>query len=139
MLCLVDEEVRFALIEHGDRVTKKKGELLFQTGKTSSGIYLILSGRVQTSLEDASKGSRIADSGSLLGVPATINGAAYSITAIVKEDAELIHVSRAQLLELMRTNPAVALSIIDLLSREVRELRLVIKAPAHTKESQPIH
>jgi CRP-like cAMP-binding protein len=136
MLCVVEEQVRSALIEHGDRVRKEKGELLFQTGKTSSGIYLVVSGRVQTSLGIDSKGTRIAEAGSLLGVPATINGAAYSITATVKEDAELIHVSRAQLLELMRTNPAVALSIIDLLSREVRELRLVIKSP---KRSDTIH
>jgi CRP-like cAMP-binding protein len=135
MLCVVDEEVRSALVEHGDRVMKRKGEILFQTGKTSSGIYLVVNGRVQTSMGN-DRVARIAEAGSLLGVPATINGAAYSITATVKDDAELIHVSRVQLLELMRTNPAVALSIIDLLSREVRELRLVIKAP---KKSHAIH
>jgi CRP-like cAMP-binding protein len=120
-------------------VNKEKGAMLFQEGKTSSGIYLVVSGRVQTSMANDVKVARTAEAGSLLGVPATINGAAYSITATVKEDAELIHVSRAQLLELMRTNPAVALSIIDVLSKEVRELRLAIKAPAHSKRSHTIH
>src|SRR4051794_14544360 len=94
-------------------------------------MYLIVSGSVQTHIgSGVNHEPRVAESGSLLGVPATINGVAYSISAKVKEDAELIHVSCPQLLELIRSNPAVALSIIDLLSREVREMRLEIKKPS---------
>jgi CRP-like cAMP-binding protein len=130
MLCVTDEEVRSALVKHGDKVDMRKGTVLFEQGKTAEGMYLIVSGKVQTDLGNGSHGSRVAEPGSLLGVPATINGVAYSISAKVKEDAELVHVSRPQLLELMRSNPAVALSIIDLLSREVREMRLEIKKPS---------
>ena len=130
MLCVTDEEVRSALIRHGEKLELPKGSLLFEQGKTANGMYLIVSGKVQT---DFGRGGthvpRLAESGSLLGVPATINGMAYSISAKVKEDAELIHVSRPQLLKLMQDNPTVALSIIDLLSREVREMRLQIKKP----------
>jgi CRP-like cAMP-binding protein len=130
MLCVTDEEVRSALARHGEKVEMPRGSVLFEQGKQADGIYLILSGRVQTDLGSSGhQVPRIAESGSLLGVPATINGAAYSISAKVKEDAELIHVSRPQLLELMKNNPVVALSIIDLLSREVREMRLEIKKP----------
>ena len=130
MLCVTDDDVRSALVEHGEKVWMPKGSVLFEQGKTADGMYLIVSGQVQTQIGNGlGHLPRIAESGSLLGVPATINGAAYSISAKVNEDAELIHVSRSQLLELMRGNPAVALSIIDLLSREVRDMRLEIKKP----------
>jgi CRP-like cAMP-binding protein len=130
MLCVTDDDVRSALMEHGEKVWMPKGSILFEQGKTADGMYLIVSGQVQTQIGNGlGHLPRIAESGSLLGVPATINGAVYSISAKVNEDAELIHVSRSQLLKLMRRNPAVALSIIDLLSREVRDMRLEIKKP----------
>jgi len=134
MLCLTDNEVRSALVKHGEKVSMPKGAVLFEQGKTAEGMYLIVSGSVQTNIGGGvNHVPRVAESGSLLGVPATINGVAYSISAIVKEDAELVRVSRPQLLELMRSNPAVALSIIDLLSCEVREMRLEIKKPTNRK------
>jgi CRP-like cAMP-binding protein len=130
MLCVKDEEVRSVLVRHGDKVEMSKGTVLFEQGETAEGMYLIVSGKVQTDFGNGgTRVPRVAVPGSLLGVPATINGVAYSISAMVQEDAELVHVSRPQLLELMRSNPAVALSIIDLLSREVREMRMEIKKP----------
>jgi CRP-like cAMP-binding protein len=130
MLSVTDEKVRTALVQHGDKIEVARGAVLFEQGKKADGMYLIVSGKVQTDLgKGGTHVSRIAEAGSLLGVPATINGVAYSISAEVKEDAELVHVSRPQLLKLMRSNPAVALSIIDLLSRELREMRLEIKRP----------
>jgi CRP/FNR family transcriptional regulator, dissimilatory nitrate respiration regulator len=134
MLCITDNNVRSALVKHGVKVSMPKGAFLFEQGKTADGMYLIVSGSVQTNIGGGvNHVPRVAESGSLLGVPATINGVAYSISARVKEDAELVRVSRPQLLELMRSNPAVALSIIDLLSREVREMRLEIKKPTNRK------
>ena len=134
MLCVTDNDVRAALTQRGEKLSMPKGSVLFEQGKTASGMYLIVSGKVQTQIGSGiGQVPRVAESGSLLGVPATINGAAYSISAKVKEDAELIHVSRPRLLELMRENPAVALSIIDLLSREVRDMRLEIKKPPRVR------
>jgi CRP-like cAMP-binding protein len=128
MLDVIDEEVRSALTLCGERVEREKGSALFQQGERSSGMFLVLRGKIQTKIGwSGDLLPRLAGAGSLLGVPATINGEAYSISATVEEDAELIQVSRARLLELMRSNPKVALSIIDLLSKEVREMRCALK------------
>jgi CRP-like cAMP-binding protein len=130
MLSVASEQVRSALQQHGDLVGRESGAMLFEEGESSTGIYLVLSGTVQTSVGEGSrKVSRLAGPGSLLGIPATINGTAYSISASVKDQAELVHISRPQLLELMRTTPAVSLAIIDMLSQEIREMRQEIKKP----------
>jgi CRP/FNR family transcriptional regulator, polysaccharide utilization system transcription regulator len=128
MLDVIDEEVRSALTKYGEKVEREKGSALFQQSKRSRGMFLVLSGKIQTRIGwSGDMLPRLAEAGSLLGVPATINGEAHSISATVTEDAELIHVSRARLLELMRNNPKVALSIIDLLSKEVRDMRRELK------------
>jgi CRP-like cAMP-binding protein len=133
MLDVIDEEVRSALTKYGEKVEREKGTALFQQGDRSRGIFLVLSGKIRTKIGRSNELlPRLAEAGSLLGVPATINGDAYSISATVTEDAELIHLSRAQLLKVMRSNPKVAISIIDLLSKEVREMRREIK------KSQPV-
>jgi CRP-like cAMP-binding protein len=130
MLELTSEPVRSALIKFGTTVAKEAGAVLFEQGKPSTGIYLILNGKVQTCVRSAGElMPRTATVGTILGIPATINGECYSISAIVQEDAELIHVSREQLLRAMRSDSAVALSIVDLLSKEVREIREELKKP----------
>ncbi len=132
MLVVTNEHVRSALTKCGNAVAREAGAVLFEQGKPSTGIYLILGGKVHTKIGWSGEMlPRIARAGTILGVPATINGECYSISATVKEDAELIHVSREQLLQVMRSDPAVALSIIDLLSKEVREMRQELKKP-HT-------
>jgi CRP-like cAMP-binding protein len=126
-MLLASEEIRNALIRHGDVVELKGGTTLFEEGKQSTGIYLILSGSVETKVWSAMP--RIAAPGSLLGVPATINGTPYSITSTLLEDSTFVRVSRPQLIELMRSTPSVAFAIIEMLSTEVREMRMHMKAP----------
>ena len=126
MLCIASEEVKEVLAHFGETVHMPPGAVLLEQGKPSTGIYLIVEGRVSTRVSMNQK-PRVAEVGSLLGVPATINGTPYSISAVASEDSTLIHVSKPQLIELMRSNPAVSFAIIELLSTEVREMRVQLK------------
>jgi CRP/FNR family transcriptional regulator, polysaccharide utilization system transcription regulator len=126
MLCIASEEVKEVLARFGKAIHMRAGTVLLAQGEPSPGIYLIINGTVSTRVS-ANHEPRVAEAGSLLGVPATINGTPYSISAVVAEDSTLIHVPKPQLIDLMRSNPAVSFAIIELLSTEVREIRTQLK------------
>ncbi len=103
--------------------------VIFTQGEPSRGIYLIEKGEVRFSLRserDNTVFERNLGSGSLLGLPATINNAPYSATATAVQDSELAFVSRDDLLALMRREPMIAMSILQLLSQEIHDMREVI-------------
>lgn len=102
------------------------GTLLFRQGEEVKGIYVVNSGRVRLSLTDASTGSvsdRFAESGSILGLPATMAGNAYSLTAEVRSAAEVVFVPREQVLAVLRGQPALCFEVVEILAQEVAHMR----------------
>src|SRR5690242_18062665 len=80
------------------------GRVIFRHGDPASGVFLVESGSIRLSFqsdENQTIYERALGQGSLLGLPATINAAPYSATAIANEDCELIFVPRDELLGLM--------------------------------------
>jgi CRP-like cAMP-binding protein len=102
------------------------GERVFSEGKKCVGVFVVLSGTVRLFLRSGSDSrllERVATAGCVLGLPASISGAAYSLTAEAMERAELVHVSRARLTKLMQSDTVSAIKLLGLLSGEVRTLR----------------
>jgi CRP-like cAMP-binding protein len=87
----------------------------------------LVSGKVDLLLHSAGLVSleRHAVPGCLLGVPASINHHPYSLTAVVKEDAELRFISVEALAELMKREPSLTMKLVTMLSEEVRSMRKV--------------
>lgn len=103
-----------------------EGALLFRQGEEVKGIYVVKSGRVRLSLTDASTGSvsdRFAESGSVLGLPATMAGNAYSLTAEVRSQAEVVFVPRQRVLEILREQPTFCFEVVEILAQEVAHMR----------------
>ncbi len=71
------------------------GKILFQCGDTPRGLYLVCSGKVSLMLETGNIAfpPRIAGPGAVVGLPATMAGSPYSLTAEVIEEAEVAFVS----------------------------------------------
>ena len=111
---LKESLVNAGLVEH---VTSK--HLLFEVDQESQGVYLVLKGKVCLSVKDVAKLDRVFSAGSLLGVPATFTGHAYSLAAIAVTDAEVLHVDRKAFLDLMTQEPELCREATDMLSREV--------------------
>jgi CRP-like cAMP-binding protein len=65
--------------------------------------------------------------GSIIGLPATINGSQYSLTAVTLCDAKLGFIARKQLLKQMREDPLLAMEILKILSREIHDMREIIR------------
>ena len=110
-------------------VFKPKGTILFRRGDDVSGIFLIRSGQVSLSLdcETPIYPARILGSGAIAGLPATVSGNPYSLTAQVVEDAELAFVPRDAVLQCLHNHPNLCFQVMDMLSGEISGIRSAFK------------
>lgn len=61
--------------------------------------------------------------GSLVGLPATVSGEPYSLTAEAAQDCALDFIARKDLLALLQHNTTAALQILQILSEEIYQMR----------------
>jgi len=127
----VDDQLRSIILRNSEAVHAKAGTTLFREGDKVRGMYLVVSGKVDLLLHSAGLVSlqRPTTSGCLLGVPASINRHPYSLTAVVREDAELRFVSTQELAKLMKAEPTLTMQLVTMLSEEVRAMRKVFAGP----------
>ena len=122
-----DHDLQAALIAHANgSYVYEAGERVFSEGRKCVGVFLVLSGTVRLFLRsdrDSRVMERVATAGCVLGLPATVSGAAYSLTAEAMERSELVHVSRPRLTKLMQTDTVSGIKLLGLLSGEIRMLR----------------
>jgi CRP-like cAMP-binding protein len=114
---------------------KKKGVLLFQAGARSRGAFLVRSGKVRLQLDGATGlyPARMLGPGAVVGLPATVSGEPYSLTAEAAQDCELDFIPRKQLLGLLRSNTTAALQILQILSEEIYVMRNTAKRAAPSR------
>jgi CRP-like cAMP-binding protein len=110
-------------------VLKPAGSFLFQRGDQASGVFLIRNGRISLALdyETLVYPARILGPGAVIGLPATVSGNPYSLTAKVIEDSELDFVPRAQVVECLKNNPLLCFQVMDVLSDEIADIRSAFK------------
>jgi CRP-like cAMP-binding protein len=106
-------------------VLKPKGTTLFRRGEEVCGLFLIRSGHISLGLdyETAIYPARILGPGAIAGLPATVSGNPYSLTAKVVDDSELAFVPRDLVLTCLRNKPVLCLEVMDMLSREISDVR----------------
>ena len=126
---VVSSEMQEQLLLLALHLSKVKGSVLFRHGDPVRGVFLIRSGKVRLSLDGANSSFpfRILGPGSVAGLPASVAGSPYSLTAEVVEDAELAFVPRQDLLECLQKNPQICFEVMDILSGEISQSRSVLK------------
>jgi CRP-like cAMP-binding protein len=126
-----DDQLQSIILCHSESVHAARGTTLFREGDNVRGMYLIVSGKVDLLLHSAGLVSlqRSATPGCLLGVPASINKNPYSLTAVVREEAELRFIPVQLLGELMKREPSLTMKLVAMLSEEVRAMRKVFAGP----------
>jgi CRP/FNR family cyclic AMP-dependent transcriptional regulator len=99
--------------------TYSKGEILFAEDQPPRGIFVISRGRVKLSAS-ASDGKsliiRMAEIGEMVGLPATISGKRYEVTAEAFQPVEASFIPRKQFREIVRTHGDVALRVAESLA-----------------------
>lgn len=114
--------------------TYPKGAVLFVEGQEPRGVFIICNGRVKLSAASANGKSvilRISESGDVVGLPGTISGKPYEVTAETMEPIQANFILREPFLEFLRAQGAAALRVAEILSdiylgtyQEVRYLGL---------------
>jgi CRP/FNR family transcriptional regulator, cyclic AMP receptor protein len=96
-----------------------KGATLFVEGQAPRGVFILCSGRVKLSTSSADGKTlilRISDPGEVLGLPATIAGKLYELTAEVIEPTQANFIPRAEFLNFLREHGEAALRVAQQLS-----------------------
>jgi CRP/FNR family cyclic AMP-dependent transcriptional regulator len=114
--------------------TYPKGSILFVEGQESRGVFILCNGRVKLSAGSADGKSmimRIAASGEIIGLPGTISGKPYELTAEALEPLQANFIRRESFFGFLREHGDAALRVAQILSdiyyatcQEVRYLGL---------------
>jgi CRP/FNR family transcriptional regulator, cyclic AMP receptor protein len=91
-----------------------KGATLFVEGQTPRGVFILCSGRVKLSTSSADGKTlilRISEPGEVLGLPATVTGKPYELTADVIEPTQANFVAREDFLLFLREHGEAALRV----------------------------
>jgi CRP/FNR family cyclic AMP-dependent transcriptional regulator len=91
-----------------------KGATLFVEGQSPRGVYILWTGRVKLSTSSDDGRTlivRTSEPGEVLGLPATITGTPYELTADVIEPTQANFISRADFLGFLRDHGEVSLRV----------------------------
>jgi len=91
-----------------------KGATLFVEGQSPRGVFILCSGKVKLSTSSADGRSlilRISEPGEVLGLPATVTGKPYELTADVIEPTQANFISREDFLLFLREHGEAALHV----------------------------
>lgn len=109
-----------------------KGATLYVEGQAPRGVFILCSGRVKLSTSSADGRTlilRIAESGDVLGMPATVTGKPYELTADVLEPTQANFIHRQDFLSFLRDHGEAALRVAQQLGEiyhsAVSEMRTI--------------
>jgi len=137
----VSQAVQSQLLAKARRVREPKGAVLFRRDEPAFGIFLVRKGSISLRLE-CDKGKvlldRTAKRNSIVGLPATLAGERYSLSAVTLEESQLAFVDRLALIELIKDDPSIGLELMRTLGDEVIQMRAMLASapPAATATPQ---
>jgi len=134
IFCDLPQPALQALDAISSSATYPKGTVLFVEGQEPRGVFILCNGRVKLMAGSADGKSlilRIADPGEIVGLPGTISGKPYELTAEALEPLQANFIPREAFLHFLREHGDAAVKVAQILSeiyhatcREVRYLGL---------------
>lgn len=130
----VSQAAQSQLLSKALLMTERKGAVLFRRGEPAFGIFLLRQGSISLRLESGEGNSileRTVTPDSIVGLPSTLSGGRYSLTAVTLEESELAFVNRQTLTELIKADPQIGLELMRALGEEILQMRAtIVSAPA---------
>jgi CRP/FNR family transcriptional regulator len=114
LFCNLSEPAVKALAVITSSAAYPKGATLFVEGQPARGVFILCSGRVKLSTSSADGKTlilRISEPGEVLGLPATVTGKSYELTADIIEPAQANFIARNDFLNFLRENGDAALRV----------------------------
>jgi CRP/FNR family transcriptional regulator, cyclic AMP receptor protein len=99
--------------------TYPKGAVLFGERQSARGVFILCEGHVKLSTSSADGRTlilRISEPGDLLGLPATVAGRPYEVTADVIEPSQVNFINRTDFLNFLRDHGEAAVHVVQELS-----------------------
>ena len=136
--CDLPQNVLATLDDISSAATYPRNAVLFVEGQEPRGVFVICNGRVKLSTNSADGKSiivRVAEAGELLGLPGTISGKPYELTAEALEPLQTNFIRRDAFLKFLREHAEAAVRVAEMLDHiyyatltEVRYLGLSVRA-----------
>ena len=126
---LADPELVQTLAKNSIPISCDGDRMLFRQGEASTGVFILKSGTATLNMTSPAREEVLslqATAGSILGLPALLGGEPYTLSAVAHAGAELNFLTRESFADLMRTDPMLALKVLQVLAAEVRSARRAI-------------
>lgn len=114
LFCNLSEPAVKALAAITSSAAYPKGATLFVEGQPARGVFILCNGRVKLSTSSADGKTlilRISEPGEVLGLPATVTGKSYELSADIIEPAQANFIARNDFLNFLRENGDAALRV----------------------------
>ena len=108
------------------RTAVGKGKELFRQGAARRGVFLLRKGKLTLSMHSPGHREmlyRTIGPGHILGLPATLSDAPYSLTAKCLADCELAFIQAEEVVDLLRKRGDLCLQAVAIMAHEMRQLR----------------
>lgn len=129
MICYIPPtDLQTALQQSRVIVYKPKSSVLFRRGEKAFAMFVVLSGKVSLDFGVDSALARSYGPGALVGLPATLTGRNYTMTATVTENAELVVWTPEALDALLRNRPDLRQQLLTVLGERMAENQRLAKA-----------
>jgi CRP-like cAMP-binding protein len=113
------DSLKACLAEVGKKEHFAVADILFREDGENAGVFLVVKGRVSLSVRNMPQLDRVFGAGSLLGLPSSFTGRPYSLTAEAVTDADVVQVTQADFVQLMREQSDLCREATEILGREV--------------------
>jgi CRP/FNR family transcriptional regulator len=133
LFCNLSDAAVKALANIASSAIYPKGATLFVHGQPALGVFILCSGRVKLSTSSADGRRtlilRLAEPGEVLGLPGTVTGSCYELTANVIERAQANFIARSEFLAFLEDHGEAALRVAQQLGETyhsaISELRTI--------------
>jgi CRP/FNR family cyclic AMP-dependent transcriptional regulator len=120
---LLDEDERRVLAQQVSLRKFKKGQVIFRADEPGGYAYLIQSGLVHVTIQDASNEQvivDIADEGGVIGMSALLAGDDHQTTAVAMENTVTIEIDRDDIIKLIKSKPLAGLDMLTIIEKQLR-------------------
>src|SRR5262245_60486255 len=107
-----------------------RGDVIFRKGDRADGLCVVLTGSVRTILNSSDGRQQVLKvfgPGRTFGDVSVFDGDTHPAEAMAMAESEIAVVPRAQLLDLLRSNPDAAIDVIRLFASRLRAYKVVVE------------
>lgn len=130
LLCSLSESDKQIISDEKCDNFYQKGEIIFREGSRPNRLFCLYEGKVKLvklGKEGKEQIVRLSKEGDILGYRSLLSSEPYQATAIALEDSYICNIGKDKFIQIIQSNPALSLEIIQLLSNDLKsaEQRIV--------------